>query len=167
MFFVRAVAFRDGAADIKDMRPPHSYRADPGVPPFADDKPIIIFDGYCALCSGWVAFVLRHDRDGKYRLLSAQSPLGHALYVHYGLDPQDYETNILIEDGVTWFKSEGSIRMAEGLGFPWTLAAILRILPLAWRDRLYETIARNRLKWFGKRATCYRPDPKFADRFIA
>jgi predicted DCC family thiol-disulfide oxidoreductase YuxK len=167
MFFMRAVAFWDGAADIKDMRPPFSYRADPAVPPFADDKPIIIFDGYCTLCSGWAAFVLRHDREGKYRLLSAQSPLGHALYVHYGLDPQDYETNILIENGLAWFKSESSIRMVEGLGLPWKLAAIFRILPLAWRDRLYETIARNRLKWFGKRATCYRPDPKFADRFIA
>jgi predicted DCC family thiol-disulfide oxidoreductase YuxK len=167
MFFARAVAFWDGRADISDMRPAYSYRGDRAVPPFADDKPIIVFDGYCALCSGWAAFVLRHDRDGKYRLLSAQSPLGQALYIHFDLDPQDYETNILIENGVAWFKSEGSIRMAEGLGFPWSLAALLRILPLAWRDRLYETIARNRLKWFGKRATCYRPDRKFADRFIA
>ena len=167
MFFMRAVAFWDGAADINNMRLAYSYRDDPAVPPFADNKPIIVFDGYCALCSGWAAFVLGHDRDGKYRFLSAQSPLGHALYVHYGLHPQDYQTNILIENGVAWFKSEGSIRMAEGLGFPWKVMAIFRIVPLAWRDRLYETIARNRLKWFGKRTTCYRPDPKFADRFIA
>jgi len=88
MIFVRAVAFWDGAADIKDMRPPYSYRADPAVPSFRDDGPIIIFDGYCALCSGWAGFVLRHDRTARYRLLSAQSPLGHALYVHYGLDPR-------------------------------------------------------------------------------
>ena len=149
------------------MRPPYSYRDDPAVPPFAHDKPIIVFDGYCALCSGWAAFVLRHDVAGRYRLLCAQSPLGHALYRHYGLDPQDYETNILIADGVAWFKSEGSIRMAEGLGLPWRLAAVFRILPLAWRDRLYQTVARNRLRWFGKRATCSRPDARFADRFIA
>jgi predicted DCC family thiol-disulfide oxidoreductase YuxK len=148
------------------MRLPHSYRHDPAVPRFADDKPIIIFDGYCALCSGFAAFVLRHDAAGRYRLLSAQSPLGRALYVHYGLNPEDYETNILIADGVAWFKSEGSIRMAEGLGFPWRLAAGLRVLPLAWRDRLYQTVARNRLRWFGKRATCYLPDQRFADRFI-
>ena len=149
------------------MRTPYSYRADPAVPPFADEKPIIVFDGYCALCSGFAAFVLRHDAAGRYRLLCAQSPLGRALYRHYGLDPQDYETNILIADGVAWFKSEGSIRMAEGLGFPWRLAAVFRILPPAWRDRLYDTVARNRLRWFGKRATCYLPDPRFADRFIA
>lgn len=149
------------------MRPLFSYRLDPAVPPFADDKPIIIFDGYCALCSGWAAFVLRHDQAGAYRLLSAQSPLGHALYVHYGLNPQDYETNILIADGVATFKSESSIRMLEGLGFPWRLAAAFRILPRALRDRMYETVARNRIKWFGARETCYLPDAKFADRFIA
>jgi predicted DCC family thiol-disulfide oxidoreductase YuxK len=160
------VAIRDSASDKSRMRPPYSYRQDQSVPPFADDKPIIIFDGYCALCSGWARFVLRHDPDGRYRLLSAQSPLGYALYVHYGLDPLDYETNILIADGIAWFKSEGSIRMAEGLGFPWSLAGLFRVLPMAWRDSLYETIARNRLKWFGKRETCYLPDPRYAGRFL-
>ena len=149
------------------MRPPYSYRDDSAVPSFPDDKPIIIFDGYCALCSGWAAFVLRHDPGGRFRLLSAQSPLGQALYRHYGLDPQDYETNILLGEGRAWFKSEGSIRMAEGLGFPWSLAAVFRVLPMRWRDTLYDTVARNRLRWFGKRSTCYRPEPRFAERFIA
>lgn len=148
------------------MREPYSYRRDPAVPCFPDDRPVIIFDGYCALCSGWAAFVLRHDRDGTYRLLSAQSPLGQALYAHYGLDPEDYETNILMAGGIAYFKSESSIRMAEGLGFPWSLAAAVRILPVAVRDWLYDTVARNRLRWFGKRAACYRPDPRFADRFL-
>jgi predicted DCC family thiol-disulfide oxidoreductase YuxK len=147
-------------------REAYSYRRDPAVPEFPDERPIIIFDGYCALCSGWAQFVLRHDRRGLYRLLRAQSPLGRALYVHYGLDPEDYETNILVADGLAWFKSEGSIRMAEGLGFPWSLAAAIRILPLPWRDRLYEFIARNRLRFFGKRATCYLPDPRQQDRFL-
>jgi len=89
---------------------PYSYRDDAAVPHFPDDKPIIIFDGYCALCSGWATFVLRHDPEGKFRLLSAQSPLGHALYVHYGLDPQDYETNILISETLTWFRKARSVR---------------------------------------------------------
>jgi predicted DCC family thiol-disulfide oxidoreductase YuxK len=148
-------------------REPYSYRGDPNVPSFPDDRPIIIFDGYCALCSGWANFVLRHDPDGRFRLASAQSPLGYALYVHYGLDPKDYETNILIEDGRAWFKSEGSIRMAEGLGWPWKLAAVFRILPRAVRDPMYEFIARNRLRFFGKRATCYLPQKQYEDRFLA
>jgi predicted DCC family thiol-disulfide oxidoreductase YuxK len=149
------------------MRAPYSYRDDPAVPGFPDDKPIIIFDGHCAFCSGWARFVLRHDRTERYRLMAAQSPLGRALYVHYGLDPEDYETNILIADGRAWFKSEGSIRMAEGLGFPWSLAAAFRVLPMPWRDALYLFVARNRLRIAGRRATCYRGDPACAHRFLA
>ena len=116
------------------MREPFSYRSDPGVPKFPDDRPIIIFDGYCALCSGWAKFVLRHDARGVYRLLPAQSPTGRALYIHYGLHPDEYETNILVADGLAWFKSEGSIRMAEGLGWPWSSAVVFRILPRPLRD---------------------------------
>src|SRR5258708_2595383 len=148
------------------MRAPYSYRGDPAVPSFPDDKPIIIFDGYCALCSGWAQFVLRHDRRAVYRLLRAQSPLGRALYVHYGLDPDDYQTNILLADGIAWFESEGSIRMAEGLGLPWSLAGCMRILPRPVRDRLYAFVARNRLRFFGRRATCSVPRAGDEDRFL-
>jgi predicted DCC family thiol-disulfide oxidoreductase YuxK len=143
-----------------------SYRRDPAVPDFPDNRPIIIFDGYCALCSGWAKFVLRHDRRAKYRLLTAQSPLGRALYVHYGLHPDDYETNILLADGCAWFKSEGCIRMAEGLGWPWSLAGAFRVLPVGLRDWLYALIARNRLRLFGKRASCFMPDGRYAERFL-
>jgi predicted DCC family thiol-disulfide oxidoreductase YuxK len=149
------------------MREPYSYRHDSAVPVFSDDRPIIVFDGYCALCSGWAQFVLKHDPAGTYRLLPAQSALGRAIYIHYGFDPEDYETNILIARGSAYFKSEGSIRMAEGLGFPWSLAAVFRIVPGPLRDRLYEFIARNRLRIFGKRATCYRPEHRYEDRFLA
>jgi len=148
------------------MREPFSYRGDPNVPKFPDDRPIIIFDGHCALCSGWARFVLRHDTKGLYRLLPAQSRLGRALYIHYGLNPEDYETNILVADGVAWFKSEGSIRMAEGLGLPWSLAAAFRILPEPLRDRLYEFVARNRLRFFGRREACYMLERGYEDRFL-
>ena len=58
---------------------PYSYRSDPAVPAFADDKPVIIFDGQCVFCSGWARFVLAVDRKARYRLLPAQSALGEAL----------------------------------------------------------------------------------------
>jgi predicted DCC family thiol-disulfide oxidoreductase YuxK len=148
------------------VRAAYSYRDDPAVPKFPDDRPIIVFDGYCVLCSGWVSFVLRHDRRAVYRLLPAQSSIGHALYVHYGLDPQNYETYILIESGVARFKSEAAIRMMQGLGFPWSLAAILRLVPSRWLDRLYALVARNRFRLFGRRATCFLPDPRHDDRFL-
>ena len=102
--------------DVRHARSPYSYRDDVSVPDFPDDQPIIIFDGHCVLCSKWAQFVIRHDRNKKFKLLAAQSPLGHALYAHYGLDPVDYQTNILIADGSAWFESESSIRMLEGLG---------------------------------------------------
>ena len=149
------------------MRPAYSYRNDPAVPDFPDDRPVIIFDGFCVLCSGWVNFVLKHDKPARFRLLPAQSPLGHALYVHLGLDPENYQSNILLSEGQAWLKSEGSIRMAEGLGVPWSLLGLARILPLRVRDWLYECIARNRFRIFGRREVCYRSDDAFADRFLA
>jgi predicted DCC family thiol-disulfide oxidoreductase YuxK len=98
--------------------------------------------------------------------MAAQTPLGVALYQHYGLDPVNYETNILLADGQAWFKSEASIRIFEHLGFPWSLAWAGRFLPLAMRDRLYNIVARNRLRWFGSRETCYLPDTAQLDRFL-
>jgi predicted DCC family thiol-disulfide oxidoreductase YuxK len=147
-------------------RPPYSYRSDPAVPPFADDKPVILFDGICVLCSGWVQFVLRHDRAGRYRLLAAQSPLGQAILAHYGLDLVDFESTILIKQGRAWFKSEAPIRMAIGLGFPWNLAALARLLPMPLRDWLYEAVARNRYNWFGRRDSCFMPREEYRERFL-
>jgi len=158
---------RAGAVTGGDVREPFSYRRDPAVPGFPDDRPVIIFDGHCAMCSGLARFVLRHDRRGAFRLVAAQSALGRALYVHYGLDPVDYATNILLADGVAWFKAEGSIRMAERLGFPWRLAATFRLLPRTWREALYDAVARNRLRIFGRREVCYVSDPQYSDRFLA
>ena len=148
------------------VRDAYSYRADAGVPPFPDDKPIIIFDGKCVLCSRWARFVMRHDGDKRFRLLAAQTPLGTALYEHYRLDPVDYETNVLLEDGCSFLKSEGTIRMFERLGFPWSLMTAFRIVPRALRDKLYNVVARNRLNWFGRREICFVPEPSDADRFI-
>jgi predicted DCC family thiol-disulfide oxidoreductase YuxK len=153
--------------DSRLVKDAYSYRKDPNVRAFPDDLPIILFDGVCALCSAWAAFVLRHDKAGRFRLLTAQSALGHELYVHYGLDPLNYETNILIQDGVAWLRSEGSIRMFEGLGLPWSLVRALRILPLPARDALYNSIAKRRLRLFGQLDQCYVPPPDFKDRLIA
>lgn len=148
------------------MRDAYSYRADAAVPAFADDKPLIVFDGECVFCSARVQFVLRHDKAKRYRFLAAQSPLGEALYRHYGQNERDYKTNILIEDGSAHFKSRGTIQMLAGLGFPWSLVKILRILPQGLADRLYEYMARNRLRIAGQRQTCFVPSPELRDRFL-
>ena len=148
------------------MANPYSYRDDPAVPAFPDDRPVIVFDGDCVMCSAFARFVLRHDRRGRYRLLPAQTPLGTALYRHYDLDPEDYESNILIENGRAWLRSEASLRIAQGLGCPWGLVGVLRWAPLSWRDRAYDVVARNRYRWFGRRDVCLLIEPGLEDRFL-
>ena len=148
-------------------RQAYSYRSDASVPAFADDKPLIVFDGECLLCSGWVRFLLRHDRRAQYRYLMAQSPIGQALYRHYGLDASSFESNLLIEDGVARFKSDGSIRTLARLGLPWSLVNICRILPAALRGPLYDLVAKNRYRIAGRRQSCMVPTPEERGRFIA
>lgn len=145
----------------------YSYRNDPTVPDFPDDKPIMIFDGQCVFCSGWVKFALRRDRGGAYRFMAAQSGTGAALYRHYGLDDRNYETNVLLVDGKPHFRSEGSIRMVAGLGFPWSLVSLLRIVPRGLLDRVYEFVARNRFRLGGRTENCFVPTPEDRARFIA
>jgi predicted DCC family thiol-disulfide oxidoreductase YuxK len=152
---------------MPSARQAYSYRTDASVPAFPDDKPIIVFDGHCAVCSGWAQFVIRHDPNARYRLLAAQTPLAASLFTHYGLDPLDYESNILIADGNAWFKSEGTIRMWEGLGWPLLVMGVLRVLPRAVRDRGYDVLARNRFRWFGRREVCFAPAPDIAARFLS
>lgn len=151
-----------GAANLE----PYSYRRDAAVPAFDDVRPILIFDGKCALCSGFAGFILRHDRKQALRLLAAQSPLGEALYRHFDLKAEDYATNILLVGGHALAKSDGSIRVFELLGAPWLIVAIARLVPRLLRDALYDIVARNRLRWFGRREVCYAPDSLDAHRFV-
>ena len=150
----------------RSHRNPYSYRDDPAVPTILDDKPIIIFDGHCILCSNWAQFVIRHDKAARFKLLAAQTPLGEALYNHYGLRTDDYETNILIANGVAQFKTDGIIAMLTILGWPWSLAVALRILPGFARDWVYGLLARNRLRIFGRSETCFAPTPEIRERFL-
>ena len=150
------------------QRAPYEYRDDPAIPRFADDHPIIVFDGKCVLCSSFAQFILRNDHQARFRLLAAQSELGSALYRHFELDPVNYETYVLLQDGKAYFRSEASIRILDGLGAPWpVLAKFARLIPVGWRDALYDAIARNRLRWFGVREQCYLPAPAQADRFLS
>lgn len=144
-----------------------SYRSDPAVPLFPDDRPIFIFDGACVLCCSFADFILRNDRLRRFRLMTVQTPLGTALYRHFGLDPTAPETNVLLEDGRAFCKSEGSLRVFRRLGFPYSLIAMGRLLPRPVRDRAYDVIAGNRFRWFGRREACRVPDPSERDRFLS
>jgi len=149
------------------MTEAYSYRADKAVPTFPDDRPLIVFDGVCGLCSGFVRFVLRHDKRGQYRFLAAQSDLATALYRHYGLPTDHWETNLLIKDGHLFVRSEAAIEIVTGFAGWWRALAIFRVLPRSWRDWCYDRIAGNRYRWFGRHDLCMVPDPAQADRFLA
>ena len=146
---------------------PYSWRDDPAVPAFPDDRALVVYDGDCVMCSAWARFILRHDRDERFRLVAASTPLGQALYRHFALNPAMLETHILIEHGRAWFRSDASLTVLQRLGAPWSAAAWLRRLPKSWRDRGYDWVARNRYRLFGRREVCYGPEPGTEHRFLA
>lgn len=145
----------------------YSWRADPAVPAFPDDRPLVLFDGDCALCSGWARTILKRDRAGLFRLAPVQSPLGHALMAHHGLNPDDPSTMLLLEDGRAFGKTEGSIRVASRLGWPHAAVTVLRLIPRPVRDAIYDQIARRRRLVPGRR-WCALPDAglNLADRVL-
>jgi predicted DCC family thiol-disulfide oxidoreductase YuxK len=129
----------------------YSYKKDSAVPKFPDDKPLFVFDGVCVLCSRTVAWLMRGPKGGEFYYASAQSPLGQALYRHYGLEMND--TYLLIDKGVPYTKSDGYIHMFAILGPPWHFLYALKEIPVGLRDKVYDLVARNRYKWFGKAKT--------------
>lgn len=143
---------------------PWSWRSDPTVPRFPDEHPLVVFDGQCVLCSGNAQFILRRDRAGRFRLTTAQSPLGQALYRHLGLSGDS--TMLLVQDGQVRTDSDAVIGIACGLGVPLSLLAAAAIVPRNWRDRVYRLVARNRFRLFGRRSVCWAPTPEWANRIL-
>lgn len=131
-----------------------------------DAGPIVVFDGVCALCSGWVRFLLRHDRESRYRFAAMQTQAGRALLVAHGLDPDDPSSFLLIDGERAWKDSDAIRRVVGGLGGVWRIAELLALLPRGLRDRVYRLVARNRYRWFGRTQTCFLPTPEQRARFI-
>jgi predicted DCC family thiol-disulfide oxidoreductase YuxK len=131
----------------------------------APGRPVLIFDGVCNICSFGVRVVLRHDRAGVFDFAFAQGPVGGALKRRHGLSPS-LDTVTVVDGDTVHVKSDAALYVAERLPYPWRLLHILRVLPRSWRDRLYDIVARNRYRWFGKRAACLAPPPEAAARFL-
>ncbi len=131
-----------------------------------DGQAVIVFDGVCVLCSGWVGFLLKRDRRQRYRFAAMQTPAGRRLLQAHGLDPDDPLSFLLVEDGIARTNSDAIVAVLAGLGGPWRVASALRWAPRALRDRAYRWLARNRYRWFGKKALCYLPTPEQSHRFL-
>jgi predicted DCC family thiol-disulfide oxidoreductase YuxK len=127
---------------------------------------IVVFDGVCHLCSGWVQFLLRRVRAGRFRFASMQSERGRRLLAANGIDPDDPVSFLLLDAGTARTDSDAILRVLELLGGPWRFARVLRVVPRAVRDPLYRAIARHRYRLFGRRALCWMPSPETAARFL-
>jgi len=145
---------------------PYSYRTDPSVPPFPDDKALLVFDGVCVLCSATARFILGRDHAKRFRFTTAQSPLGQALFRHYGLDAQIFETNLVLFEGRAHGKLDTVTLAGRLLGGVWRALALLRVLPRPAGDWLYDRVAQNRYLLFGRTDACMMPPPEWRDRFI-
>ncbi len=150
-------------------RSAYSYRSDPNVPGFPDDHPVIVYDGVCVLCSRSMRIVARGDRDARFRFVSAQSLTGQALFRHYGLDPVDFETVLLIENGRAYGKFDMIARVASRLGSDYRTLSLLRVmqlLPGRVQDWCYDRVALNRYAMFGRSDVCIMPDESWRARII-
>jgi len=132
----------------------------------AASGPIIVFDAMCVLCSANAAFVLRHDRAGRFRLASMQGEAGAALYRRFGIDPANPETLIVVEGDNVLRDSDAMLAIWAGLDRPWNALAALRIVPRKLRDPIYRWAARHRYRLFGKRSACWIPTAEHAARIL-
>lgn len=131
-----------------------------------DQGPIIVFDGDCVLCSASAQFVLRHDRAGRFRLAAMQTPCGAELARRHGIVPEDPQSILLVSAQGAQTDSDAVLSIAQGLGWPWTMAAVFRLVPRFVRDAAYRWIARNRYRLFGRRDGCFVPAPEHRARIL-
>ena len=131
-----------------------------------NSQAILLFDGVCNLCNGFVQFILLRDQAGYFQFASLQSDEGQALLREHGLEADALDTVVLIEDGKAHTHSEVALRVAPRLDGFWGWVRMFRILPAGFRDWVYNWVARNRYRWFGKQEQCMLPRPEWKDRFL-
>ena len=128
--------------------------------------PVMVFDGQCVFCSAGARFVHRFDRRAAIRFAHAQSGLGRELYDHYGWDPVNFETNIFIADGRIASKWATLAAMGKAMGGPWSVLRLCSLIPGLIGDPVYDWVAHNRYRIFGRTETCMVPDAAMHARMI-
>ncbi len=118
-------------------------------------RPIVLFDGDCALCHRSVRFIARHDRRRHFLFAPLTSPAAEARLAHAPSEARRGSTVVLVEtDGRISTRSTAALRIAARLDCPWNLLAALRVVPRPVRDAVYDAVARRRARWFGEAAFC-------------
>jgi len=135
-------------------------------------NPIVLYDGVCGLCNRSVQFLLKHDKDGRFRFASLQSNFAEKVLGRHGLDPKDLDTVHVVENydqpgERVLQRSDAILRAGRELGGFWSAASsVARIVPRPLRDLVYRFVATNRYRVFGKYDTCMLPDPNQRSRFL-
>ncbi len=133
----------------------------------AKDKQLILFDGVCNLCNSSVVYVIKRDKKDKFRFAPLQSEVGKEIIKKYNIDTTKTDSILLYsaENGLS-YKSTAALKIATGLGFPQSMMAIFFIIPSFIRNWVYDFIAKNRYKWYGKKESCMIPTPELKSKFL-
>lgn len=134
--------------------------------PVKQEPATILFDAMCVLCSANAQFILRRDRQNRFKLASMQGEVGAELFRRHGIDPTDPSTILVVDGDRVLRDSDAVLAIYAGLGWPWRAAGWLRLVPRALRDPPYRLVARNRYRLFGRRETCWVPSPADRDRVL-
>ncbi len=129
------------------------------------NKSIIFFDGVCNLCNSSVQFILKRDTNKKFMFASLQSDVAKKLLLHKNVK-NNFDSIILLDKGKIYNKSIAILKIGKTLGFPYSLGSIFFIIPKFIRDFIYDWIAKNRYKWFGKKDSCMIPTKEYLERFL-
>ena len=127
---------------------------------------IILFDAICVICNGWAKFLIKHDKNLKFKLVSAQSALGEDILKHYGMSTEYYTTMVVIKDGQLYTESTALLKVMQHLGLPFSLMNAGYIIPRPIRDFLYNRVALNRYQLFGTTDHCLLPSADNKQHFL-
>jgi predicted DCC family thiol-disulfide oxidoreductase YuxK len=129
------------------------------------DDNVILYDGVCVFCSRWIRFIAARDRDARFRFTAIQSDYGTRLAQAFGIDPNDPDTNAVVHGGAAYFKSDAALTVLSSLpGWGWI--HVLFAVPKPLRDAVYNLVAKNRYRLFGKYDACFMPDAAMRARVI-
>ena len=132
------------------------------------DKKIILFDGVCNLCNGFVKLVIKYDKKDVFRFAALQSDIGKEIIKNIGLENQNIDSVVFYDpNGIYFIKSNAALEILKNLGGIFYLAFFLKIFPRFIRDFGYDFIARNRYKWLGRKESCMIPTPELKAKFLA
>jgi predicted DCC family thiol-disulfide oxidoreductase YuxK len=131
------------------------------------DKAIILFDGVCNFCNGWVNTVIQRDKKNYFLFAPLQSAKGKQLIEKYQIDISKTDSVILIEHDQSFIKSTAALKVAKHLNGLFPLLYALLIVPAFIRNVVYDYIARHRYKWYGKKETCMIPTAEIREKFIS